>query len=177
MSDETISEWIEGLRTGTPDSRRLFCAAKLMSVEEPAVTQAYIQALKDPFEKVVQLACTELGDRGGVDAVNALFQVLEQRSWHSRLGACRALITLKVANSQVVSVLEQMAQEPEAAKYDEFVREVEEMEKDPDLPEEWKGGCGRLGAILEEARQVAAGNWERSATHSGLNSLEHRDPG
>jgi hypothetical protein len=177
MSDETISEWIEGLRTGTPDSRRLFCAAKLMSVEEPAVTQAYIQALKDPFEKVVQLACLQLGHRGGEDAVNALFQVLEHRSWRSRLGACRALITLKGANSQVVSVLEQMAQEPEAVEYNEFVREVEEMEQEPDYPEEMKTGCNRLGTILEEARQVAAGNGERSATHSGLNSLEHRDPG
>jgi hypothetical protein len=71
--------------------------------------------------------------------------------------ACRSLITLKVANSQVASVLEQMAQKPEAVEYNEFVREVEEMEQEPDYPEEMKTGCNRLGTILEEARQVAAG--------------------
>lgn len=158
MNDETTSELIKGLRTDTSDKRRLTCAIKLMKAEEPEVKQAYIQALADSFDKVVQVSCMELSYRGGDDAVNALFRVLKQHSWHSRLESCKALITLKAANSQVVSVLEQMAQEPDAAKYDVLIQDFEEMETEPDYPEEMKGGWGKISTIVEQAREVASQN-------------------
>ena len=155
MSDETVTELIDGLLTSTSNKRRVSCAIKLMGAEKPEVKQAYIQALTDPFDKVVQVACSTLGHLGGTDAATALFQVLEQYSWHSRLEACKALITLKAANAQVVSVLEKMSQEPDAASYDALIQQIHEAEKEPDYPEELKGGWGKIATILEQAKHVA----------------------
>jgi HEAT repeat protein len=123
---------------------RLSCAIHLMSVRDPMVDRAYLTALKSSSEKVAQLACFEVGYRGGAAGAAALFEVLNHLSWRVRLEACRGLIRLyerdgswipetpppetrqdppaarsrAQASALLVAALEKMSSEPEAAVYD-----------------------------------------------------------
>jgi HEAT repeat protein len=149
---------VKQLRT-SPDSRvRLGCAINLMSVESPSVRSAFIEALHDPEEKVVRLACGEVGHRDGPGMKEALISVLNNPSWHARLEACKALILANAANAKVVSALEQMRREPEAAEYDTLIEKFDQREKDLHLEGTLGRMWGRLGTILERARNVAARN-------------------
>ena len=138
---------------------RLSCAIHLMSVHIPSVDRAYCHALADPFEKVAQIACLEVGDRGGAEGTAALCAMLGHPSWRVRLEACKALITQKTADQRVVSTLDAMSREPEAAAYDAEVEEskecLEEFAKaftpEGTAVENW----GKLDTIVAKARRVA----------------------
>ncbi|MBW3622632.1 MAG: hypothetical protein KY468_04400 [Armatimonadetes bacterium] len=141
-------------------SARLSCAIGLMSVYTLAVREGYIQALDDVEIKVMQIAAGEVGYRGGEGAAEALFRKLHHPSWDARLEICKALITLKAADARVVKELEAMSREPEAAVYDaeddEYVKMTQEVEKElgpsPELYERW----GKIGEILQQAREIAS---------------------
>ena len=138
---------------------RLSCAIKLMDNSSALVTLAYRRALEDPFDKVAQLACLEVGHRGGPGSTEALMRALGRSSWRVRLEACKALISQGTADGRVVATLEAMAQEPEAGVYDaecgEFEaidREFERHTGEAPVEDRW----GKLDTILDEARRVAA---------------------
>lgn len=139
---------------------RVSCAIGLMQMETPTVCDAFIQALDDEEDKVVQIACVEVGHRGGNGAAEALFRKLNHPSWDVRLEVCKALIILKATDTRVVRELESMCQEPEAAQYDEFIEESNQMDKElekemgplpPEAMEQW----GKIGEILDQAREIA----------------------
>ena len=147
------------LRHGEDPRVRLSCAVVLMSAKGLAVDQAYVHALRDPEQKVAELACTEVGYRGGAEGTAALFGTLTHANWRVRLAACEALITQKTADQRVVSTLDAMSREPEAAVYDAEVDEYKES-MDEFLREYTPEGtpvetCGKLDTILAKARRVA----------------------
>jgi len=137
---------------------RLSCAIKLMSVETALVTLAYRHALEDSFDKVVQIACSEVGCRGGIANTSALIRVLGHTSWRVRLSACIALILQRAAGQSVVETLEVMSREPEARIYDAECDELDRVFQDvyrklsETAPCEW---WGKLNTILEQARNLA----------------------
>ncbi len=148
------------LEHGADPRVRLSCAIVLMSVPGPAVDRALLRALGDSSEKIAQLACVEVGDRGGAEGTEALFRGLNHPSWRVRLEACKALITQRTADARVVAALEAMQRGPDGAAYDAEVEEskecVEEFSKvfDPNgTAGEW---WGKLDSILARARRVAA---------------------
>jgi HEAT repeat protein len=154
--EEIADELISHLQHNTSARVRFGCAVTLMRVETPEVRQAYIGALKDTHEKIVQIACMELAHGGGEEAIEALFPVLAHDSWRVRLEACKALITLKAADQRVVSTLESMSREAEAARYDAQIEEFERQERERNTPAEFRGVWGKIGTILEQARQIVA---------------------
>src|SRR5215471_17981903 len=54
---------------------RLSCAIKLMDNATAPVTLDYRRALEDPVDKVAQIACLEVGHRGGVGSTEALMRM------------------------------------------------------------------------------------------------------
>ena len=82
------------------------------------VDTAYVGALNDSSEKVVQIACLVMGQRGGDEGLAALRNLLGHPSWRVRLEACKAFITRHPAGTEVLATLEAMSREPEAAVYD-----------------------------------------------------------
>jgi hypothetical protein len=130
---------------------RLGCAILLMDNLSALITLAYRRALADPFEKVAQLACSEVGYRGGDGSTEALTQMLGHSSWRVRLEACKALISQGTADWQVIAALEAMAHEPEARIYDSECDEFAELEQQ--LGEQ--PGWGKLDTIIHKARSVA----------------------
>jgi HEAT repeat protein len=145
----------EYLQSGADPRVRLSCAIALMPVSSAAVDAAYLKALTDSSDKVVQIACLEIGSRKAPEGVEALKRVLSHPAWRVRLEACKGLIRQNAANRLVVSTLEAMGNEPEAAVYDaeddQFQQIERELGETPLLDKRW----GKLGAILAEARQVA----------------------
>lgn len=150
------------LVNGEDEQVRLSCAISLMPVGGDVVDRAFLKALADSSEKVVQLACLEMSTRGGREAVEALLGMLSHPSWRVRLEVCKALITRKAADPRVVATLEAMSREPEAVAYDteveqfdiefkellgEFLRSAGADEADP---EPW----GKLNTILANARAL-----------------------
>ncbi|BCM89330.1 hypothetical protein IAD21_01176 [Abditibacteriota bacterium] len=135
---------------------RFSCAVSLMRVDEPSVDKAYIQALHDSSEKIIQLACVQLGFRGGDDAKTALFQILSHPSWNVRLAACKAFITLKTVDERVLSALETMSREPESAKYDAGIDESNRISETVGIPDDPLETWGKMATIIEEAHQIAA---------------------
>ncbi len=155
LRTETLAEQ---LRHNADDQIRLICAINLMNNLAPPVTLAYCCALEDPFEKVAQIACSEVGRRGGAQGTEALFRLLDHRSWRIRLEACKALIGQGTADDRVVTALELMAQDPEARLYDSECDEFEAAGKEittifgPALPRQrW----GKLKTVIREARKLA----------------------
>jgi HEAT repeat protein len=150
----------EHLQRHTDERVRLSCAILLMSVPGTAADRAFLCALADPFDKVAQIACVELESRCGAEGTTALFGMLSHPSWRVRLEACKALITQKSADRRVVTTLESMSREPEAAVYDAEVDESNEFVKafskafSPDrTPVE---GWGKVQAILAKAAAIAS---------------------
>lgn len=133
---------------------RLSCAIKLMGVNSEAVRRAYIRALDDRGEKVVQIAALELGERGGPDARAALLGKLGDPSWDIRLAACKALITMRAADGRVVAALEAMKREPAAARYDAFIEESDRMDCEMGFPKQ--PSWGKMDEIVEEAQRAAS---------------------
>jgi hypothetical protein len=149
----------ENLEQGLDPRVRVSCAILLMSVKGLIVDQAYLHALRDPEPRIAQLACLEVGDRGGSEGTAALFGMLNHSHWRVRLEACKALITQKTAEQRVISTLESMGQEPEAAVYDaENEDNAEAMQllmetcgHGDDIDKCW----GKLDTIIRRARHVA----------------------
>jgi hypothetical protein len=131
-----------------------------MNVPAPPVTEAYRCALGDSFDKVAQIACVELGSRGGAENADALIRVLDHPSWRVRLEACKALITLGKADQRVVATLEAMSREPEAGTYDaqcdDFERIQQEVAQELGESPPWGRLWGKLHSILEQARNLSA---------------------
>jgi len=152
------------LRHGEDPRVRMCCAIALLSAKGSVVDQAYMDALRDPEPRVAELACIEVGQRGGPDGTAALFGMLTHPNWRVRLQACEALITQKTADQRVVSTLDAMSREPEAAAYDaevdEYKESLEEFVKEFTPEGTAVENCGKLGTILAKARRVAN---ERSA--------------
>jgi HEAT repeat protein len=150
------------LERGQDPRVRLSCAIALMPVRQPVVEHAFLRALADPFEKIVQIACVELSDRGGADVVSALLARLNHPSWRVRLEVCKALLKRKVADPRLVSTLEAMSREPEAALYDAESDEFDAAMKEglSELMRSWVGvgtppeTWGKLEAILAKARSL-----------------------
>jgi len=149
------------LREGGDPRVRLSCAILLMPIRHPAADRAYRLALHDSHEKVVQLACLEMSGRADAEGVRELRGLLNNSSWPVRLEACKALITLKAVDQQVVDTLEKMRTEPQAAEHDaetaavqnDLVDLLKTLPRDEaqDAPEQqlW----GTLDEILAKARQ------------------------
>jgi hypothetical protein len=150
---------VEHLVQNADSHIRLSCAIKLMDNPSTPVTLAYRRALEDPFDKVAQVACLEVGHRGGVGSTEALMRTLDRNSWRVRLEACKALITQGTADGRVVATLEAMAQEPEARVYDtecdEFEAIGQEVQRETGEALPWGRFWGKLETILNQARSVA----------------------
>ena len=148
---------IKHLLTDSERGVRLSCAIVLMWVKTPEVEQAYIQALQDKDEKVVQIALPELGYCKNAAANSAVFTMLSHSSWRVRLEACKALITSGAADDRVVSTLEAMQKEEEAKVYDAESAEFDRMEKEAARPGDPPiGHWGNLEEILNRARSIAS---------------------
>lgn len=155
MPADVADRLAEQLRGNSDPNVRLGCAINLGMRDRPTVRAAFIAALRDPYDMVVRIACTEVGHRPGPGAKEALLAVLDNPSWNARLEACKGLIIAKEADARVVAALEKMSTEPEAAKYDALMEEFDKREKEVGgeaaLGKRW----GKLGIILEEARAQA----------------------
>jgi hypothetical protein len=143
------------LRANADAAVRLGCAINLMSVRTPKSDAALNYAIHDSNDKVVQLACGEVGRRRSPGASDALHSALSHPSWRVRLEACKALITSGYADDAVVSILEQMSREPEAAVYDAEIDEFDRRERETGLTKLTGKGWDKLDAILKQARDVA----------------------
>jgi len=135
---------------------RLGCAIMLMSVKSPETHQAYLHALHDTSDKVVEIACVEIPSRPSSGDAEALYSVLDHPTWNVRLEVCKALITMQKADQRVVSALEAMSHEPEAAHYDALDEEFDRREKEMGLSGELGKRWGKLDTILQQARRIAA---------------------
>ena len=143
---------------------RLSCAIRLMSLRQPAADRAFLHALADPFEKIAQIACVEVGARRQTEGTAALRATLNHSSWRVRLEAGKALILQGTADHRVVTALEAMSQEPEAAVYDaecgdeELAGAVKELMSQVGVETLTAGSWGKLSTILAQARAVADRN-------------------
>ncbi len=131
-----------------PDARvRLSSAIRLMKDLSASVTGAYRCALDDSSDKVVQLACMQLGHRGGVENAEALIRVLNHNSWRVRLEACKALITQGMTDHRIAETIEALGKEPEATISDAECDDHERMIKESG--ENWPYKMwGKLNTIL-----------------------------
>jgi HEAT repeat protein len=144
------------LKTSPYPGVRLPCAIVLMSTKTPVVHEAYLHALRDSFDKVVMIACIQVADFGGEEDAEALYAILEHPLWRVRLEGCKALITMKKADSRVVSTLEEMRKDPEATRYDAEVEEFDRNERNAGVAGEFGETWGKLETILQQAQRNAA---------------------
>jgi len=143
--------------------------AKPNSVRSPVVDQAYVHAMHDPEMRVARLACPEVGDRGGSESAACLFDMLTHPHWQVRLEACKALVTQKTAVQRVVTTLEVMSREIEAAEYDAAIEDdaamLKLMMEGFGHGDEYDKCWGKLDTIIRRARDLV--NLPASDTNGG----------
>jgi ribosomal protein S18 acetylase RimI-like enzyme len=157
--EQKAAEVADYLVNGPDESVRLCCAIHLMPVHHEIVDRAFLAALNDSDDKIVEIACTEVGYRCQVAGGEALVGVLRHPLWRIRLAAAIALINQNQADERVVAALEAMKQQPEAAAYDIEMAEMKEsLASMPEafLPEGEAGEIWRpFDSILAKARGLA----------------------
>jgi len=149
------------LAEGKDERVRLSCAIALMPLSGPKVDDAFMQALADPFESVVQIASVEVGARKVRGSLRALRSTLKHPSWRVRLEACKALILRKQAGPMVIAALKQLKREPEASVYDLECSEFRDLEAS--LHKAVIADMSRLLQLPQppaETRPVAQSFWE-----------------
>ena len=146
------------LRTSRDRDVRLGCAINLMSIKTPTVRSAYTYALRDSSEKVVEIACMEVGLGGGDGTKEALLSVLNNPSWRVRLEACKAMIVSKTADETTIAALDQLSRESEAAIYDAEIDDFDRIKRQTGTQGALGPRWGKLASIKDRARQVAAGH-------------------
>jgi len=156
--ERKANELVDYLEHGEDPQVRLACALGLGRVHSPRVDRAFLRALADPSDQVVQWSCREVGERCGAQGTAALFGLLNHSSWNIRLVACITLIYQRTADQRVVATLEAMSREPEVVKHDAFEDEFSEVQKGllACCGDECEQGVwGKMASILEKAREVA----------------------
>jgi N-acetylglutamate synthase-like GNAT family acetyltransferase len=147
------------LEHGDDPRLRLRCALLLGPVHLPGVDSAFLQALADPCDMVVQWSCHEAAQRCGTEGIAKVMGLLNHSSWRVRLTACIALIQQKTADQRVVATLEALMREPEATEHDAFEDEFKELRKNLGLAcggdESELEGLGKMASILEKTREIA----------------------
>ncbi len=159
FSEEQIAILARHLVESKNDWIRLSCAIMLMSKQSSTVNNAYLKALDDTFEKVAQVACVEVGARGGTEGTAALYRALDREEWHLRLSACKALIEQKTADQRVVDALLSMKLEPEATEHDFEDEDTRSsslslsllIAEESEAVEMW----GNLDSIIAQAKKIA----------------------
>lgn len=117
-------------------------------------TPGLITALDDADRGVVEFACDSLSELGDAAAIPCLLKVLDHPNWDVREAACRALLSFGVGDQRVVTAIEQLIREPEAADHDLDVEEDHAMFSDPEDPEETIPPT--LATLPQEARELLA---------------------
>jgi len=135
---------------------RLSCAIMLMEIKSPETHAAYLHALHDTSDKVVEIASTEIPARATAGDAEALYAVIDHPTWNVRLEICKALIRMNKADQRVVSTLEAMRKEPEAAKYDAEIDYMDKVDKEVGGAGQTLSHWGKLDTILQQARTIAA---------------------
>lgn len=147
------------LEHGDDPRLRLRCALLLGPLHSPGVDRAFLRALADPFDSVVTWSCHEAVERCGAEGIVAVMGLLNHASWQVRLTAYITLIQQKNSDQRVVSTVEALMREPEAAAHDAFEDECRDIKKDLCLAcggdESDLGGLGKMASILEKAREIA----------------------
>jgi HEAT repeat protein len=91
---------------------RLLCATGIRppSVESntPAVVEALLAALRDPWDAVVCMACLLLAALGDLRCVEPLRGLLTNQPWKVRREACRALYRLGSVDTALLSAAEEL---------------------------------------------------------------------
>ena len=135
------------------------CALLLGPVHSPTVDRAFLRALADPFDTLVEWSCHEAAERCGAEGIAAVLGLLNHSSWQVRLIACITLIQQKTADQRVVATLEALMREPEAAEHDAFDEDLRDFNKDEGLlssaDEAELHRWGKMASILDRAREVA----------------------
>ncbi len=118
---------IEHLRNDPHGQVRMMCVSSLRSRRPMPPLQVFIDALRDPRDEVVYIACMALGESGQVGAEDPLREILDHPSWNVRFYACRSLLQLGAVDARVVAELEALTAAPEAAKHDDLVRRHKDL--------------------------------------------------
>lgn len=109
---------------------RFAIVAALRSIPFSSAFRLFMHALRDESADVVSEACAALGELKNPRATPAIKRLLSSKSWQMRLDACISLIMLGCKDQRILSRIEQLMNEPDAAKHDEAVKEVKtECEK------------------------------------------------
>ena len=152
MNQET-QELISRMLLDESRGARLSGAIRLMRHKEPEVQRAYVKALSDPFDKVIMLACKQIGWRGEGSAIEPLRALLHHDVWMVRFAACHALLSLQAVDSVLIQSLEELSLAPEAREFDQDIEEIRESEQE-EFRVRPRDVFGTVGFLLSQARSM-----------------------
>ena len=131
---------------------RIACACSLGYMHDVELQGHLVQALHDPNERVVIAVCVALLHIGAVGASSALLQTLNEGAWKVRLYKSIVLLGLGSRDPRILTVLRELACQPEAIEHDagvQFMKSIEADSQDqfPDVI----GALRPIADIVEEA--------------------------
>jgi HEAT repeat protein len=137
------------LRNDPVSKVRMACNLGLQSTpNSPEKTVGYISALYDPHDTLVSSSCYVLWQIGDKQAIEPLRTVLTHSCWDVRFGACEALVRLNAIDLQVVNILEELNQQPEAEHHNQWMLTIDSQTTQYDPQSR------TTQAVLERARRA-----------------------
>ena len=133
---EATKPLIAHLRDDPGPGVRLMCAYALGHIGSDQSLNALIPMLKDPDWDVRDMACIAFAQNEDRRAVPEMMDLLNDQQWDTCLGACDALVKLKVVDERVIATIKELLDSPERVEYEEGLRGASEflrtIHEDPD---------------------------------------------
>ena len=125
------NDLIFNMLSSSSSGSRINYAIQLTKHRGDQVEEAYIKTLNDTSEKMILLACKQLGRLSAKKAIISLLNLLNSNSWNIRLEACKALLSIQGEDVQlhidlnrVIKTLEEINDSSNAYEYDLAVEEI-----------------------------------------------------
>jgi HEAT repeat protein len=154
---------IRHLRENASAHVRLMCAVSLGWTSDSRTVEPLLAALRDGLAagdwKLTMTCAQTLGASGAHQAIPLLLEALDQPRWSARRSAAQALLDLEVADGRLVSALERMSREPDAAEWNVSAAE---SRRDLDLMRELAAKAGdpeptalpTIQEMIDQAREL-----------------------
>ncbi|HUV04505.1 MAG TPA: HEAT repeat domain-containing protein [Armatimonadota bacterium] len=124
---EAVTPLLDHLANDQSARVRAMSAAALSLIGGDAALDGLIPAMKDSDPRVRNVACSAFAQNKDRRAVDRIMELLEDSEWHVRLAACDTLVTLGVADERVLSTIEHLRLDPEAAEHKEGMVAVSDL--------------------------------------------------
>lgn len=138
------------------DSVRIAAAWSLLQIGDLRAIDGLVQALSDPCQRVVQLACNALGELVASCVRVPLVSLLDHPAAQIRLSAAMALLQIEIKDERILLTLEGLKEDSDVMSHDVAAEWLQSEIKAGDIDGTRRSSQKKLADLIEEARKLVS---------------------